>query len=314
MGFSRSHHRIERGMSSMSDFDRATTRRRDTTWLAAQLRHPDSRFIPLWRLQNLFVGEEFLRPAFLSAARLGDLLSPAATVIFLGIVNQQSCFVLALPADDEMVPERLAPFGTFHNLRRFLPQVAEADYALLAYARAMTLWQQRNRHCGDCGSVTTSMEGGHLLVCSNPSCGQQHFPRTDPAVIMRVCQGECCLMARQASWPEGLFSILAGFVEPGETLEEAVMREVREEAGIRIRSLEYFASQPWPFPASLMLGFTAQFESGKIFCSDQELEEVRWFSREEIRQAMQQRRLHLPVKGTLSRRLISDWLDVGTGR
>jgi NAD+ diphosphatase len=297
-------------MKSMPDFDRAGTRRRDATWLAAQLRHPDSRFIPCWRSLNLFIGEESLRPAFLSAAELGDLLSPAAAVIFLGIVNQQSCFALALPADDEMVPERLAPFGIFHNLRRFLPQVTEADYTLLAYARAMTFWRQRNRHCGDCGSVTTSMEGGHLLLCGNPSCGRQHFPRTDPAVIMRVCQGERCLMARQASWPEGLFSILAGFVEPGETLEEAVKREVREESGIIVRQVKYFASQSWPFPGSLMLGFTAELESGEIYCADNELEEVCWFSRTEVRQGIKQGSLQLPVTGTLSYRLISDWLDV----
>jgi len=298
-------------MSSLPNFDRAATRRRDATWLAEQLHHPDSRFLPCWRSKNLFVGEESLRPAFLSAAELGDLLLAATSVVFLGIVNQQSCFALDLPADDEMVSECLAPLGTFHNLRRILPQVAAEDYALPAYARAMTFWQQRNRYCGDCGSVTTSMEGGYLLTCSNPSCGRQHFPRTDPAVIMRVCQGERCLMARQSSWPEGLFSVLAGFVEPGETLEDAVHREVLEEAGIRIRSLEYFASQPWPFPASLMLGFTAKFETGEIFCADQELEEVCWFSRAEVRQGIKQGSLQLPVMGTLSYRLIADWLDDG---
>ncbi len=296
-------------MNSMPDFDRAATRRRDATWLAAQLRHPDSRFIPCWRSLNLFVGEEFLQPALLSAVELGDLLVKEAAVIFLGIVNQQSCFTLDLPADDEMVPERLAPFGIFHNLRRFLPQVVAADYALLAYARAMTFWQQRNRYCGDCGFPTVIGESGHLLTCTNPSCGQQHFPRTDPAVIMRVCQGERCLMARQPTWPEGLFSILAGFVEPGETLEEAVRREVMEESGISVRQVEYFSSQSWPFPASLMLGFTAELESGEIYCADNELEEVCWFSRTEVRQGIKQGCLHLPVMGTLSYRLISDWLD-----
>ncbi|MEA3241460.1 MAG: NAD(+) diphosphatase [Pseudomonadota bacterium] len=297
----------------MLDFDRVVARRRDATWLAEKLQDPDTCFLPCWRSQNLFVGEESLRPALLSAVDLGDLLLPAAPVIFLGISNQQSWFTFELPADDEMVPERLTPFGTFHNLRRILPQVAEADYALLAYARAMTFWHRRNRYCGFCGSIMVSGEGGHLLTCSNSSCGQQNFPRTDPAVIMRVYQGERCLMARQASWPQGMYSVLAGFVEPGETLEEAVKREVREESGIIVRQVKYFSSQPWPFPASLMLGFTAEFESGEIFCADQELEEVCWFSREDVRRGIKQGSLKLPVKGTLSYRLISDWLAGDAG-
>lgn len=292
-----------------SILDRAAAKRRDTTWLAAQKNHPDTRFLPCWRSKSFIVSADQPRPVMLSALELGRHLLPAAPLVFLGLINQQSRFALSLPDADETIPERLSSFGVFQNLRRLLPWVREEDYALLAQARAMIFWQQRNRYCGDCGSSTTISEGGYLLTCSNPSCGRQHFPRTDPAVIMRVCRGERCLLARQASWPEGLFSVLAGFVEPGETLEDAVRREVLEEAGVRIRSVKYFASQPWPFPASLMLGFTAEFESGEIYCADNELDEVCWFSREEVRQGIKQGSLQLPIKGTLSRRLISDWLD-----
>lgn len=292
-----------------SILDRAAAKRRDTTWLAAQKNHPDTRFLPCWRSKSLIVSADQPRPVMLSALELGRHLLPAAPLVFLGLINQQSRFALSLPDADETIPERLSSFGVFQNLRRLLPWVREEDYALLAQARAMIFWQQRNRYCGVCGSSTTISEGGYLLTCSNPSCGRQHFPRTDPAVIMRVCRGERCLLARQASWPEGLFSVLAGFVEPGETLEDAVRREVLEEAGVRIRSVKYFASQPWPFPASLMLGFTAEFESGEIYCADNELDEVCWFSREEVRQGIKQGSLQLPIKGTLSRRLISDWLD-----
>jgi len=295
-------------MTVTAAFDRAADRRRDVAWLEAQMQHPDSRFIPCWRSRSFVAAEGDILPVFLSVTELGGLFPAVSAVIFLGMVNGCSCFTLDLPAADETIPQRFSAFGSFQNLRSLLHRVREEDYALLAHARAMIFWQQRNRYCGDCGSPTVVSEGGYLLTCSNPACGRQHFPRTDPAVIMRVCQGERCLMARQASWPEGLFSVLAGFVEPGENLEDAVRREVMEEAGISIRSVEYFASQPWPFPASLMLGFTVQFESGEIFCSDQELEEVRWFSREEVRKEMQQGCLHLPIKGTLSRRLISDWL------
>ena len=296
-------------MTVTAAFDRAAARRRDAAWLEAQMRHPDSRFMPCWRSRSFVAAGDDIQPAFLSATELEGLFPAVSAVIFLGMVNGCSCFTFDLPAADETIPQRFSAFGSFQNLRSLLPRVKEEDYALLAHARAMICWQQRNRYCGDCGFPTAVSEGGYLLTCSNQACGRQHYPRTDPAVIMRVCRGERCLMARQASWPEGLFSVLAGFVEPGENLEEAVQREVLEEAGIRIRSVEYFASQPWPFPASLMLGFTAQFESGEIFCSDQELEEVRWLGREEVRQEMQQRRLHLPIKGTLSHRLISDWLD-----
>lgn len=299
--------------SPLSVIDRAAAKRRDAAWLVEQIKHPDARFLPCWRSKSLIVSGDQPKPALLSADELGRHLLSDAPLVFLGLVNQQSRFALGLPDADETIPEHLSPFGAFQNLRRLLTRVRGADYALLAHARAMLFWQQRNHFCGDCGAHTVIGEGGYLLTCSNPSCGRQHFPRTDPAVIMRVCQGERCLMARQSSWPEGLFSVLAGFVEPGETLEDAVRREVMEEAGIRIRSLEYFASQPWPFPASLMLGFTAEFETGEIFCADQELEEVCWFTREDVRQGIKQGRLKLPVKGTLSYRLISDWLAGDAG-
>ena len=295
--------------SPLSILDRAAAKRRDAAWLAEQIKHPDARFLPCWRSKSLIVSADQPRPAVLSAAELGRDLLSAAPLVFLGLINQQSRFALVLPDADETIPERLSSFGVFHNLRRLLPRVREEDYVLLAQARAIIFWQQQNRYCGACGSSTTISEGGYLLTCSNQACGRQHFPRTDPAVIMRICQGERCLLARQASWPQGLFSVLAGFVEPGETLEDAVRREVMEEAGVRIRSVKYFASQPWPFPASLMLGFTAEFESGEIYCADNELDEVRWFSREEVRQGIKQGSLKLPIKGTLSRRLISDWLD-----
>ncbi len=293
--------------------DRAAVRRRDAAWLKARERHPDTRFVPCWRSRSFFAAEDDLRPVLLSASELGNLLTASPVLVFLGLIDGRGCFALDLPADDEEIPRRLSAFGVFKNLRRLLPMVNGPDYTLLAYARGMIFWHQRHRCCGVCGAATVSREGGHLLTCGNPACGEQHFPRTDPAVIMRVCRGDRCLMARQSSWPEGMYSVLAGFVEPGETLEEAVQREVLEEAGIGICSVEYFASQPWPFPGSLMLGFTAEFAAGEIFCSDQELEEVRWFSREEIRRGLESGGLNLPPVGTLSRRLIADWLDAGTG-
>ena len=293
----------------VSLIDRAADRRRDAAWVETLRQNPEACFIPCWRSRSLLAAEDDPRPVFLSAAELGSLLTDTSVLVFLGMVGGRGCFALELPANDEDIPRRLSAYGVFKNLRRLLPVVKGEDYSLLAYVRAMIFWHQRHRYCGVCGAATVSKEGGHLLACGNPACGAQHFPRTDPAVIMRICRGEDCLMARQASWPEGMYSVLAGFVEPGETLEEAVRREVLEESGIEAQRIKYFASQPWPFPGSLMLGFTAEFESGEIYCADQELEEIHWFSREEIRRGLEQGSLSLPFRGTLSNRLISAWLN-----
>jgi NAD+ diphosphatase len=151
-------------------------------------------------------------------------------------------------------------------------------------------------------------------VCTNPRCGQHHFPRTDPAVIVLVTCGERCLLGRKSMWPEHMHSCVSGFVEPGETLEEAVIREVREETGVEIRSMYYHSSQPWPFPSSLMLGFTAEAANGDIRVDREELENARWFTREEMRQGLEEGTLRLPTPISVSFRLIEDWFDAGGGR
>src|SRR5690606_4413961 len=156
------------------------------------------------------------------------------------------------------------------------------DAGLLAYARAMILWRQRHRHCGSCGAATRSESAGHVMKCTNPDCGAEQFPRLDPAVIVLVTDGERALLGRQASWPAGRYSTVAGFVEPGESLEDAVAREVREETGVEVDAVDYHSSQPWPFPSSLMLGFTAHASRTDILRVDDELEDVRWWTRAEI--------------------------------
>jgi NAD+ diphosphatase len=148
-----------------------------------------------------------------------------------------------------------------------------------------------------------------MRVCTNPDCGQLHFPRTNPAIIVLVALRERCLLGRQATWPEGLYATIAGFVEPGESLEEAVVREVREETGIEVREVTYHSSQPWPFPSSIMLGFTAQAGSDHIQLNDGELEDARWFSREEIARGVEEGWLRLPSSVSISYRLIEDWYD-----
>ena len=176
----------------------------------------------------------------------------------------------------------------------------------MAHARGLIYWHQRHRFCSLCGSPAEIRDAGHMRRCGNADCAAEHFPRTDPAVIMLVADGDRCLMGRQAEWPTGLYSTLAGFVEPGESLEEAVAREIWEEAGITVRDVRYHSSQPWPFPASLMLGFYATATSTEISLNRDELDDARWFHRNDLRNPGEGMRL--PRQTSISRRLLDDWL------
>jgi NAD+ diphosphatase len=186
------------------------------------------------------------------------------------------------------------------------------EAAILAYARALMNWHRRHRHCSVCGGPTLIREGGHSRVCLDAGCRAQHFPRTDPAIIVLVTRdgprGEACLLARQPGWPKGLVSTLAGFVEPGETAEAAVVREVREEVGIDVDHVRYAGSQPWPFPSSLMLAFRASASPGaKLALNPGELEFGRWFSRAEVVR-LADVGLKLPTADSIARQLVEDWL------
>jgi NAD+ diphosphatase len=205
------------------------------------------------------------------------LVAPAAdaTPTLLGIEDGAPLF--AVDVDDVEPP----PGTRVAGLRETSASLPAADAALLAYASALLEWQRRSRFCGVCGAPNRLEEAGHLLVCTRD--GTQHHPRTDPVIIVLVTDGsDRALLGRQAIWPPKRWSCLAGFVEPGESLEEAVAREVDEEAGLRVSEVSYVSSQPWPFPANLMLGFHARWAGGEPTTRDAELEAVRWFSRDEI--------------------------------
>jgi NAD+ diphosphatase len=208
-------------------------------------------------------------------------------------------------------PDSLAEWGQFQELRQVATLLETPDAAILAHARAMVYWHQRHRFCGDCGSPTEPCEGGYLRVCTNAQCGQHHFPRSDPAIIVLVESGNRCLLGRKPSWPEGLYSTIAGFVEPGECIEQAVIREVGEETGVRVGEIHYQSSQPWPFPSSLMLGFRARAADPTIRVDQHELQDARWFTREEIRSGLLEGRLRLPANISVSHRLIESWFDEG---
>jgi NAD+ diphosphatase len=185
--------------------------------------------------------------------------------------------------------------------------LGQRDGGLVAYAGALLNWHRRHRHCSVCGAPTRIEEAGLLRVC--PACGAHHHPRTDPVVIMLVTDGARVLLGRQPHWPPGRHLALAGFVEPGESLEEAVLREVREECGVEAAEPRYRSSQPWPFPSSLMLGFTARYAGGEPGVRDGELDAVGWFDREAVATAVEERGpLRLPPRLAIARRLLDGWL------
>lgn len=177
--------------------------------------------------------------------------------------------------------------------------------AIFAQARALLHWQQRNRFCGICGQPLQFIRGGFVARCD--LCALEHYPRTDPAIIVAVSDGERLLLGRQASWPEKTWSVLAGFLEPGESLEQTVVREVMEEAGVLVRSCRYLASQPWPFPAALMLGFSAEAEPQPVRVGA-ELQDARWFSAAELRAQIAAGEMKISPRLSISRWLIDDWL------
>lgn len=291
--------------------DRMVEKRRNHEWLTTQMDAPTTRFVPVWRMQNLFVDATSATARLLKNEELPQALAPEA-VTLLGSYQGVVYFAVDVEQDvAETPPDWVTTLGALRDLRIVGTAVEPHSGALLAYARAMIYWQRRHRFCGDCGHPTRDTEGGFVRTCTNEACGKQIFPRTDPAIIVIVQSEDRCLLARQASWPPGRYSIIAGFVEPGESLEDAVKREVREEAGIEVSEVHYHSSQPWPFPSSLMLGFMATAATTAFDLSDNELEEARWMTRTQVAEEIQTGKLKLPPGLSISRRLIETWFDAG---
>ncbi len=296
--------RFNANLLSGSYIDRLAHWRKDDARVRAALEDPNSIFVPVWRNQNLVRG----RQGALSALLVSDVRRMVeidlGEVVLLGEFEHHACFAVSLttpelPSLDEGVEAR--------DLRTIAGELPAHEAGLLAYARAMIHWRERHRFCGRCGSAMRSLQAGHVQQCSNPECALQVFPRIDPAIIVLITDGERALLGRQASWPPGRYSTIAGFVEPGESLEDAVVREVHEETGIEVDAVEYHSSQPWPFPSSLMLGFVAQARTSEIHLSDAELEDARWLTRAQIAAG----EIRLPLNHSISFRLIEDWYNSG---
>jgi NAD+ diphosphatase len=288
------------------ELDRASRLRSSADSIEEAWSRPDTRVVPVYRSKHpVLRGEEgSLSLLLLSPRRLEAFRE---TRVLLGTSEGVLYFAVdASGVEDPAESLGLPPGHALVSLREAAPLVSRAEGALLAYAGGILSWHRRHRFCGVCGGETTSTEGGHVRLCTREGCGEQHFPRTDPAVIVLVTDGDRALLGRQAAWPGGIYSTLAGFVEPGESLEEAVRREVREETEVELDEVQYHSSQPWPFPSSLMLGFTARAASREIRVQRDELEDARWFTREQVRS---RDGIELPSSISIARRLIEDWLS-----
>jgi NAD+ diphosphatase len=288
------------GMADMIAFsanplDRASARRGDEAWLAAQA--VAGRVLPFWRDKPLVKDG---RAAQLPWRESFDGLPR----VFLGLDGATGVFAVALESGTP--PEG----GAFEEMRAAAFILPAGDTAIAGQGKAMLDWHARHGFCATCGHATDMREGGWRRDC--PHCGAQHFPRTDPVAIMLPVFEDSCLMGRNARFQNGLYSAFAGFVEPGETMEEAVVRELAEEAGIAVGAVRYHQSQPWPFPSALMLGCYADATGRDFRIDGEEIVDARWFSRDEARARLAgtiSDEMRMPGTIAIAHRLLRDWVE-----
>jgi NAD+ diphosphatase len=291
--------------------DRASERRGDAAWLAERLASPESLGIALWN------GKVFVEKtkdgahqiAYLPARMVEELSGGPERRLFMGLWKETAVFALDIEGANDPEQGPLQGLGEFKDLRQVAMQLPPTDASILATAKAMFEWRRKHSNCANCGELSQAKDGGWKRQCT--ACNAEHFPRTDPVVIMLAYHGERCMLGRQEAWPPGMFSALAGFLEPGESIEEACARELAEEAGLRTLQVRYHSSQPWPYPSSLMIGLIAEVEDDEGTPDQTELSEVRWFTREEAK-----RLLKGEIEGTfapaplaIAHQLIKAWAE-----
>ncbi|MFK8029160.1 MAG: NAD(+) diphosphatase [Gammaproteobacteria bacterium] len=284
-----------------NDFDRWAEKRTNPEWVERRLADSNTRFVGIWKHRCALADQQL---HYFDAAQLSQFDLDKA--ILLGNVDGAACFALDF-GDAESPPEPVAHYD-YQGLRGIGMTLDESSAALAAYAQAMVFWHRRHQFCGSCGSSTAAQDAGHVLQCT--SCKHRSFPRSDPAVIVLAARDDKVLLGRQASWPPGRYSTIAGFVEPGESLEATVRREVTEETGHVATQVRYFSSQPWPFPASLMLGFSATVSAEPVCEPDEELEEVRWFTRQDIIDRETNGTKLVPPPLSIAYRLVEHWFNL----
>ena len=282
--------------------ERRAEEREDPEWVAAARADPATRYLVARGSTQLLSSGESPHIAFLDNAAAAALAD--APGVLLGWYQGARCILIDLPAD---AAPATPPGTAFQELRPLTAVLAAAEAGLLAYARGLCIWRARQRFCGVCAAPTLPTHAGHCLRCTNPACAHEFFPRLDPAIIVLVSDGERALLGRQKDWPARRYSTIAGFVEPGESLEDAVVREVQEETGVEVGAVRYHSSQPWPFPSSLMVGFGARAAAGSPVRVSGELEDARWFTRAQVTSG----EALAPPTQSISWRLIEGWLQGG---
>lgn len=294
------------------NLDRTANLRGDSEWLANRLRAPESRILPVWRSQNLISAGDAVSIVEIDITHIETLSTAENTPILLGQVGEATYFTIDVshvenPAEHHV----LGQHGEFADLRQVGPVMSHEEGNLLAYARGIDFWHQRHRFCGVCGAPTRSEAAGHQRRCTNEDCNAVQFPRTDTACIVLIYHEDSIILARAERFPPRMQSVLAGFLEPGESLEDCVAREVFEEVGVKVADVTYQSSQPWPFPASLMVGFRARALNTDLHPDPTELVTAGWYSRGELKAITPESDLQLPRTDSIARRLIEDWLTEG---
>ena len=274
--------------------NRASEKRLEAKWIESRLHDPSSLIFPMWRLEPFLLGPENAAPpiqlGLLKPGLTDALAANEAPCIFLGLDGDRAVFALDISAADNPAKEGpLAGLGFFRDARAAGQMVSIKEAAIIAQAKALIDWHQRHGFCPKCGAPTRLMDAGYRRLCDK--CNSEHFPRVDPVVIMLATDGDACLVGRGKLFPQGMFSALAGFVEPGETIEEAVRRELMEEASVKVGEVSYWATQPWPFPSSLMIGCFAKATGRDVKVDPSELAELRWIERKVARELIEGKRV-----------------------
>ncbi len=291
--------------------DRAGDRRNDPDWLATQAANPEALALVMWDGRPLLEPHaDGPRLAWLALRHARDLVADPDRELFLGLWNDAPCFAVELGGAADPAAGPVAGLGVFTELREAAAVLSGPDAAMAGGAKSLFDWRRRHGFCANCGHATDSICGGWKRSC--PNCQAEHFPRVDPVSIMLPVFGERCLLGRQASWPAGRMSALAGFIEPGETIEEGCAREIAEEAGLTVTAVRYHSSQPWPFPSQLMIGLIADVSDDQATPDQTELEEVRWFTRAEARSVLAgAHEVKAPPKFAIARTLLEAWVEGG---
>jgi NAD+ diphosphatase len=293
--------------------DRASDKRPDAAWIAAQLASPDALAFPMWN------GKPFVEQAkgggqqiaYIPARIAEELAEGRERLLFLGLWKETAVFAVDIEGEADPADGPVAGMGKFEDLRRIALALPPTEAAIVATAKAMFEWRRRHKHCAVCGQPSEVVDGGWKRRCT--SCEAEHFPRTDPVVIMLPTHGERCMLGRQEAWPAGMFSALAGFLEPGESIEEACARELSEEAGLRTRKVRYHSTQPWPYPSSLMIGLIAEVEDDEGTPDQTELSEIRWITRDEAKKLIvgELAGMAAPNPMAIAHQLIKAWVEAG---